>query len=115
MMRKVNYVGFYFRYSDRCMLCEDCHERARYFDHQLRIELGLECDAPVGVGDDVKQVEDFQLSKVRSAARALLKDLGKDKIPRPRAEELRKTVKDHYQVEGIDEQLLKRGADANTV
>jgi len=77
----------------------------------LRRELAIKCDAPIGTDDDVKYHEVGDKKVIRSAARAILKDQGKNLIPAERLNELKKTVKDYFNVEELDPGLLQEAAD----
>ena len=96
------------------MLCESCHEKARHFDQQHRLLLAAECNAPIGTGDDVKFIEDFNLVQVRSAARALLKNTEK-KIPESRIVELTTLLRAHYSIEDLTHEQLTKWANSDIV
>ena len=93
---------------DVLLMCMECHQSSNLADLALRRELAKGCSAPIGIEEDVKSREDFGLKQVRSAARALIKD--RSRIPESRARELEKILEDHFEVEVVDEEILKRGS-----
>ena len=96
------------------MLCEHCYEESEQFEHHHRLHLGAECDAPIDTGDDAEFIEDFALTQVRSAARALLKNTA-DKIPASRVAELTALLKTHYAVDELTQELLLQGSNCGTM
>ena len=98
---------------DILLMCVSCHQRSNILDTSLRQELADECDAPIGTSSDVKQREDSDLKRVRSAARALLKNAG-NKIPAERAQELASVVKSYYNVDELSQGVLEQGANCDT-
>ena len=55
------------------------------------------------------KVDNPQLGKVRSAAKALLKS--GEKLPKPRRDELETIVRNHFKVSEVDNELLKRAME----
>ena len=98
---------------DILLMCVSCHQRSNILDTNLRHELADLCNAPIGTESDVKQREDCELKKVRSAARALLNDREK-KIPADRAADLVEILKEYYNVQEVSEEVLKKGANCET-
>lgn len=94
---------------DVLLTCVDCHRKSNLEDLQLRQVLAAECDAPIGTDEDVKVTDDFKLKKVRSAGRALAKN--RDSIPQNRVRELEQVLRDFYQVETVDDEIIQRGAN----
>ncbi len=90
-----------------------------------RRALATECNAPIGADEDVKVREDQQLKRVRSAARALLRDREaadgnpSKKVPPARAAELRQVLGDFYELEPGQEEIaidvLERAASLDPV
>lgn len=97
---------------DVVLLCVDCHRLSNARDRDLRNKLANECDAPIGCGDGIKQQEDTKLSRVKSAAKALLK--AKGNIPPERQKMLREIVRVHFEVDKVTEEELKEAAAMNT-
>ncbi len=58
---------------DILLMCHNCHTHSNLLDLNLRRELALECDAPIGTEDDIKvcatpreQNQNFELCSCRS-------------------------------------------------
>eukprot|EP00095_Tigriopus_kingsejongensis_P011431 maker-scaffold222_size251774-snap-gene-0.18 protein:Tk11431 transcript:maker-scaffold222_size251774-snap-gene-0.18-mRNA-1 annotation:"exonuclease 3 -5 domain-containing protein 2-like isoform x2" len=98
---------------DILLMCVQCHQKSNLFDFGLRHQLATECNAPIGTEEDIKVREDFDLKKVRSAARALEKHNqdGKQLIPPHRVVELEKIMQDYYQVTDVNQAVLARGSN----
>lgn len=92
---------------DILLMCYNCHTYSNLFDLALRRDLAMECDAPINSSVDVKVREVDGARTVRSAARAIIKDTS-NKIPAVRKESLRKVLKDHFDVEELTEEMLRK-------
>ncbi|KAJ4425777.1 exonuclease 3'-5' domain-containing protein 2 [Periplaneta americana] len=87
------------------LLCLDCHLRSNSFDLLLRQQLAVECNAPIGSGEDVKVYDVPDLKRVRSAARALLLP-EVDLIPPERRKELQQVVLDYFNATELTADIL---------
>ena len=86
---------------DVLLMCLNCHQESNRRDHEMRLKLGTICGAPFDENCP-KSREDFVLKGVRSAGRALLKDLERNKIPENRKKDLFKTLQEHFNKEVIN-------------
>ncbi len=94
---------------DVLLMCLPCHQRSNLHDYSLRRTLEAECDAPIGTEEDVKVSADFALRQVRSAGRALLTN--RSSIPAARVAELEDVLKKHFEVDAVDEEVMRKGAN----
>ena len=78
---------------------------AQVCDEEVRQDLAVKYQAPLGTKEHMFKVDNPQLGKVRSAAKALLKS--GDKLPVERRDELETIVCNHFKVNEIDTELLK--------
>eukprot|EP00118_Oscarella_pearsei_P014632 m.126462 g.126462 ORF g.126462 m.126462 type:complete len:270 (+) comp37899_c0_seq2:1002-1811(+) len=93
---------------DVLLLCPDCHHQSEYHDGVLRQKLSVDYSAPMSGSSEAKRRRDPQLSKVKSAAKALLQQ--RNRLPVGRRTELESIIKNHFGVEEISESLLKESA-----
>ena len=101
---------------DVLLLCISCHQKSNLHDSELRRRLGELCGAPVGSEAEVKVRENVDLKRVRSAGRALRGNRGRKAgkgIPEERVEELLTVIRDHYQTDVVDDDMIDRAADCN--
>lgn len=94
---------------DVLLLCPECHSKSEKYAAHLREELSEECDAPVGVKDDVKVHSSSLFRKVKSAARALLSNA--ETLPTERREELEELVKNYFEVSELTPEKLKEASE----
>ena len=78
---------------------------AQHYDDQVRQDLAVKYQAPLGTKQNMFKTDNPQLGAVRSAAKALLKNSAN--IPTARREELEAKILNHYKVDSINDQLLK--------
>jgi len=90
---------------DVLLFCIDCHRTAQYFDDQVRQDLATKYKAPLGTKQNMFKTDNPQLGRVRSAAKALLKNSAN--IPTARREELEAIILNHFKVDSVNIQLLK--------
>lgn len=90
---------------DVLLMCLLCHRTAQVYDEELRQELANKYHAPFGTKAHMYKVDNPHLGKVRSAAKALLKNA--DRIPDERRALLEKIVTDYFQVSDAGKDLLK--------
>ena len=96
---------------DVLLMCMNCHQLSNVHDLTLRRQLALKCNAPIGSDDDVKFVEAYDKKSVRSAARAILNNKGKNKIPEARLDELKECLKNFFDVDEISPDLVTEAAN----
>ncbi|KAL3863647.1 hypothetical protein ACJMK2_005395 [Sinanodonta woodiana] len=121
-IRKLVVPAEYRRYfpnalKDHCshdvlLMCLPCHQQSTYNDSMLRQRLAEECGALLESGPYVKTKQDFELSKVRSAAKALL--TCKEQIPEKRVQELEDIIRNFFGVQNITKELLEKGKDIDS-
>lgn len=88
---------------DILLLCTSCHAASNVHDGILKQQLAKEFGAPQGCEDGVRQLEDPERRRVRSAARALL--TAGDCLPRQRRDGLQAIVRNFLDLE--EEQELR--------
>ncbi|XP_046376546.1 exonuclease 3'-5' domain-containing protein 2-like [Haliotis rufescens] len=93
------------RSHDVLLLCPPCHQVSSNHDAILRQELAVECDAPIDSGPGCRSVQNQDLMKIRSAAKALT--LSRAQIPEARVNVLEKTLMDFYGVTSLTDDLLE--------
>lgn len=86
---------------DILLLCTSCHAASNVHDGVLKQQLAEEFGAPQGCEDGVRQLEDPERRRVRSAARALLN--AGDCLPRQRREGLNTIVRNYLDLKGGQE------------
>lgn len=113
---------------DILLLCLDCHAECNAHENELRIQLAIQCDAPVGTERDVKvsnvkcafdeiliviilrfhtQMKlDRRLGEVQKAANALMSS--RHLMPAERVAELEARVMAYYEVDTITPDILER-------
>ncbi|GFV45066.1 exonuclease 3'-5' domain-containing protein 2 [Trichonephila clavipes] len=91
---------------DIILLCDLCHKKSNILDKELRQKLAELCDAPLSYQIYAKYKYNCEITKVRSAARTLLKS--GDKLPENRYKELEKIVSEHYNTLYITDDILKQ-------
>lgn len=96
---------------DVLLLCINCHLQSALYDDALKHQLAVECDAPLESGRSTRAYLNHDLSKVVSAARALLRHRDNDRIPESRIVELEALVKNFYGVSALTEELLNEAAN----
>ncbi len=74
---------------DVLLMCLACHQNSNGFDLILRQKLAEDSGVPYDKLNS-KTTEDFETKKVKSAGRALLKDMRDNRIPNDRKDELLK-------------------------
>lgn len=79
---------------DILLLCTVCHQLSNMSDLNLRYKLADLCDAPIQSQENVRLIEEPQLKKLKSAARALYRN--GDQIPEPRRKELESQFLEHF-------------------
>lgn len=77
----------------------------------MRQELAEKYDAPMGTKERMMYVDNPQLAKVRSAAKALLHS--GSKIPVKRRNELEEVVRSYHNINVLSEELLKKTVEIN--
>ncbi|XP_064602350.1 exonuclease 3'-5' domain-containing protein 2-like isoform X1 [Liolophura sinensis] len=97
---------------DVLLLCPPCHAKSSQYDSLLRQQLADRCDAPLDSGTGTRMRQDSDLHKVKSAAKALKQS--RDKLPADRREVLEHTVKTHFGVMSLTEELLEKALDLDT-
>ncbi|XP_033967955.1 exonuclease 3'-5' domain-containing protein 2 isoform X1 [Pseudochaenichthys georgianus] len=80
---------------DILLLCTCCHAASNVHDGFLKQRLANEFSAPQGCEEGVRQLEDSDRRRVRSAARALL--TAGDALPEPRRHELQDVIRGFLQ------------------
>ena len=78
---------------DVLLMCLSCHRFAQQWDEQLRQRLAKQYNAPLGTADQCLYKDHPQISKVRSAAKAL--HFNGAKIPATRRTELMSVLQKH--------------------
>ena len=78
---------------DVLLMCLSCHHFAQQWDEQLRQRLAKQYNAPLGMADQCLNKDHAQISKVRSAAKAL--HFSGAKIPAVRRAELMSLLQKH--------------------
>ncbi|XP_033113079.1 exonuclease 3'-5' domain-containing protein 2-like [Anneissia japonica] len=96
---------------DVLLLCIDCHLESWNHDQFLRRQLANECNADFDRNNS-EYIEDHTVLKVRSAAKALLRN--RCTIPEPRIKILESTVKNYYNVDTVDDTLLEKTVNLET-
>jgi len=96
---------------DVLLMCVHCHQLSNRFDAELRVKLADECGAPIGTENDVKLRDNFALRSVQSAGRAL--KTARDRIPVHRRQELEAIIKDHYQVDVVDDLVVEKASNCD--
>ncbi|CAH0600197.1 unnamed protein product [Chrysodeixis includens] len=100
---------------DVVLLCVSCHQLSNIRDQAVRERLAALCDAPLGIAQRGKQLEDMTSKKIRSAARALLYQSQRHILPEPRRKELEDVLLQHYpDQDEITEELLQNAANLQT-
>ncbi|CAN8025827.1 unnamed protein product [Ixodes persulcatus] len=99
---------------DILLLCVRCHQLSNMRDMTLRYALAQECNAPIKDGTFSKSMENSEMRKVRSAARALLMHARNNKLPQDRVALLLEVLKDHYGVDRLSEGHVRMAADIDT-
>ncbi|XP_067657121.1 exonuclease 3'-5' domain-containing protein 2-like [Haliotis asinina] len=100
------------RSHDVLLLCPPCHQVSSNHDAILRQELSVECDAPIDSGLGCRSVQNQDLMKIRSAAKAL--KLSRAQIPEARVNVLEKTLKEYYGVTSLTDDLLETAINMDT-
>ncbi|XP_077295097.1 exonuclease 3'-5' domain-containing protein 2-like [Arctopsyche grandis] len=97
---------------DVLLMCLDCHQLSNMRDQLMRTQLANMCNAPIMNSEQPKIVEDHDIKKLRSAARALLITSSKHNIPAERKLELEKYILKFFpSAEEITEDLLLSACD----
>ncbi|XP_030373583.1 exonuclease 3'-5' domain-containing protein 2 isoform X2 [Scaptodrosophila lebanonensis] len=96
---------------DVLLHCPTCHQVSNISDLKVRTKLAAMCDAPIKHSEGAaKFLEDQELKRVRSAARALLYQ--RAKLPEAKVAEMERIVLDYYQAEHeVTESLLTNAAN----
>lgn len=91
---------------DVLLMCLDCHRIAQRWDEQMRQHLASKYNAHLGTKDQRMHLDNPQLTKVRSAAKAL--HLNRSKLPESRAEELLAILKAYCKDEELTDEVIER-------
>ncbi|KAK8394426.1 hypothetical protein O3P69_006544 [Scylla paramamosain] len=94
---------------DVVLLCVQCHRVSSAHDATLREVLAGECSAPIGGAGNRRVTMDTQRRNVKNAAGALLRS--RSTIPQPRITELENVVKNFFNVDSLNHELLQEAAD----
>lgn len=86
---------------DILLLCTSCHAASNIHDGVLKQQLSEEFVAPQACGDGVRQLEDPERRRVRSAARALL--AASNCLPKQRHDSLQAIVRTFLELNGEQE------------
>ncbi|GFU03403.1 exonuclease 3'-5' domain-containing protein 2 [Nephila pilipes] len=94
---------------DIILLCVHCHKKSNILDHEMRQKLAILCGAPLGYRKEDKYGCNSEITKVRSAARALV--MSNNKLPEHRQQELKKIVSEYYNTENITDDILNQSCN----
>ncbi|EDO46953.1 predicted protein, partial [Nematostella vectensis] len=97
---------------DIVLMCPECHRVSAFHDEHLRQRLAREYDAPLGNKELSRVIHDPILTKIRSAAKALIH--AGDKIPPHRRQELQEIVQSHYHATELTPELIEEAAAMDT-
>ncbi|XP_068712618.1 exonuclease 3'-5' domain-containing protein 2-like [Montipora foliosa] len=97
---------------DILLTCRKCHCLANHHDDQLRKELAIKYNAPLGNAAVCRLVEDPVLKKVKSAARAL--NYAGNKIPEDRRQELSIIVQKYFNAPVLTQEIIMQAAAMET-
>ncbi|XP_068690775.1 uncharacterized protein [Montipora foliosa] len=97
---------------DILLTCPKCHCLANHHDDQLRKELAIKYNAPLGNAAVCRLVEDPVLRKVKSAARAL--NYAGNKIPEDRHQELSIIVQKYFNAPVLTQEIIMQAAAMET-
>ncbi|XP_071089719.1 exonuclease 3'-5' domain-containing protein 2-like [Haliotis cracherodii] len=91
------------------ILCPDCYQVSSQHDAILRQQLAHKCNAPLDSGAGSKTVTDYELQKVKAAAKAL--KFNREKIPQARVQELESTVMDFFEVTSLEPEIIEQASE----
>lgn len=97
---------------DILLTCPKCHCLANHHDDQLRKELAIKYNAPLGNAAVCRLVEDPVLRKVKSAARAL--NYAGNKVPEDRRQELSIIVQKYFNAPVLTQEIIMQAAAMET-
>lgn len=95
---------------DVLLLCSICHAKYEIEAMKLKKKISVKYNIPLS-GLGWKNCS--KLMSIKKAGAALLKH--KDKIPNERREELEMILKNHYNVDKVDEELCKNALEIQTI
>lgn len=90
---------------DILLLCIECHTVCNTHENNVKNELSLKCEAPIGTERGVKTKLDKKLSGVQKAANALI--LNRHAIPSDRVAVLEDVIKSYYEVEDLTPEIME--------
>lgn len=97
---------------DVLLMCSDCHRLSTFYDDKLRRELAIKYNAPLGNATVARLIEDPELKKVKSAAKAL--NYAGHKLPRDRRQQLTLVVQKHFNVSDLTPEMITEAATIET-
>ncbi|KAL9959867.1 hypothetical protein ACROYT_G033231 [Oculina patagonica] len=97
---------------DVLLMCPECHRMSAFYDDKLRRELANKYDAPLGNATVARLIEDPELKKVKSAAKAL--NFAAAKLPPDRHQQLSQIVQEYFNASDLTPEMITEAATMET-
>ncbi|KAJ7370831.1 Exonuclease 3'-5' domain-containing protein 2 [Desmophyllum pertusum] len=97
---------------DILLMCPECHRLSNFCDDKLRKELANKYNAPLGNAAMARLIENPDLKKVKSAAKAL--NYAGDKLPQDRHQQLSLIVQKYFNASILTPEMITEAATMET-